>query len=242
MPGARPLIGISTYLEDRVRWGVWELPAALLPAGYHRLVQRAGGLAVLLPPDPAAGAAAAAVAHLDGLVVAGGPDVEPARYGARPDPRTGPPARQRDAWELALIRAALAGGVPLLGICRGMQLLNVSLGGTLVQHLDGHRGPAGTFVTHPVRPVPGTRLAAVLGDAPLAVPACHHQTVDRPGAGLTVSARAEDGTAEALEPAPDGPHRSGAFVLGVQWHPETGEDPRLAEALVRSASARGTRG
>ncbi|MYR58260.1 gamma-glutamyl-gamma-aminobutyrate hydrolase family protein, partial [Streptomyces sp. SID625] len=104
----------------------------------------------------------AAVERLDGLVIAGGPDVEPVRYGAAPDPRTGPPARARDAWELALIGAALAAGVPLLGICRGMQLLNVALGGTLVQHLDGHAGAVGVFGTHPVVPVPGTRYAAAV--------------------------------------------------------------------------------
>ncbi|WP_165989499.1 gamma-glutamyl-gamma-aminobutyrate hydrolase family protein [Streptomyces sp. YIM 98790] len=236
MPGIRPLIGISTYLEDQARWGVWELPAALLPAGYHRLVQRSGGLAALLPPDPAPGAAAAAVTRLDGLVVAGGPDVDPARYGAGPGPRTGPPARRRDTWELALIGAALARRLPLLGICRGMQLLNVSRGGTLVQHLDGHRGPAGRFASHPVTPVPGTLLGSLLGDAAVTVPAYHHQAVDRTGDGLTVSARAEDGTVEGLELPVD----THGFALGVQWHPEMGDDLRLTEALVRAASAHGT--
>lgn len=144
----RPLIGVSTYLEAGARWGVWELEAALLPAGYPRLVQRAGGLAAMLPPD-APEHAAATVARLDGLVIAGGPDVEPVRYGARPDPRTGPPARARDAWELALIEAALAARIPLLGICRGMQLLNVALGGTLVQHIDGHAEVPGVFGRRP---------------------------------------------------------------------------------------------
>ncbi len=155
---ARPLIGVSTYLETGARWGVWELEAALLPAGYPRLVQRAGGLAAMLPPD-APEHAAAAVARLDGLVVSGGPDVEPVRYGAEPGPRTGPPARERDAWELALIEAALQARVPLLGICRGMQLLNVALGGTLVQHIDGHAEVVGVFGGHPVKPVPGTVYA-----------------------------------------------------------------------------------
>lgn len=136
----RPLIGISTYLEGSARWGVWDLPAALLPAGYHRLVQRAGGIAVLLPPDDAPSAARQAVTRLDALVLSGGPDVDPARYGARRDPRTGPPAPERDAWELALAAEALAGGLPVLGICRGMQVLNVARGGTLHQHLDGHAG------------------------------------------------------------------------------------------------------
>ncbi|MFI1563507.1 gamma-glutamyl-gamma-aminobutyrate hydrolase family protein [Streptomyces sp. NPDC020490] len=225
----RPLIGVSTYLETGARWGVWELEAALLPVGYPRLVQRAGGLATMLPPD-APEHAAAAVARLDGLVIAGGPDVEPARYGAEPDPRTGPPARARDAWELALIEAALAARLPLLGICRGMQLLNVALGGTLVQHLDGHAEVVGVFGTHPVKPVPGTLYAAAVpGEA--SVPSYHHQCVDRLGAGLVPSAYAADGTVEALElPTADG------WVLGVQWHPEMGEDLRVMRALVEAAS------
>jgi putative glutamine amidotransferase len=224
----RPLIGISTYLESAARWGVWELAAVLLPAGYPRLVQQAGALALLLPPD-APEHAAATVARLDGLVIAGGPDVEPARYGAEPDPRTGPPARTRDTWELALIEAALAARVPLLGICRGMQLLNVALGGTLVQHVEGHAETVGVFGRHPVTPVPGT-LYASLAPEETSVPAYHHQAVDRPGAGLTVSAYAADGTVEAVElPSPD-------WALGVQWHPEMGTDLRVFQGLVRAAS------
>ncbi|MDR3035678.1 MAG: gamma-glutamyl-gamma-aminobutyrate hydrolase family protein, partial [Kitasatospora sp.] len=173
-----PLIGLSTYLVDEAAWDRWRLPAALLPAVYHRLVQRSGGLAALLPPDEGPGAARAAVARLDGLLVAGGPDVQPARYGAAPDPRTGPPAPVRDGWELALIEAALARGVPVLGVCRGAQLLIVVYGGTLIQHLDGHAGPPGVFGEHTVTPVPGTRLGTVLG-GPLSVPTFHHQAVDR---------------------------------------------------------------
>ncbi|MFD1831532.1 gamma-glutamyl-gamma-aminobutyrate hydrolase family protein [Streptomyces desertarenae] len=233
-----PLIGVSTYLEPSVRWGVWDQPAALLPAGYHRLVQRAGGLAALLPPDGAPGAAAAAVERLDGLVVAGGPDVEPVRYGAEPRPETGPPARERDSWELALVDAALAAGVPLLGVCRGMQLLNVALGGTLVQHLEGHTGPPGVFGTHTVVPVPGTELARVLGEGDargVAVPTYHHQAVDRLGEGLVVCARSGDGTVEAVE-LPGAP----GWTLGVQWHPEAGagEDVRVMRALVSAAEDR----
>ncbi|MFR0353758.1 gamma-glutamyl-gamma-aminobutyrate hydrolase family protein [Streptomyces sediminimaris] len=224
-----PLIGISTYLEAAARWGVWELEAALLPAGYPRLVQRAGGVAVMLPPDTAE-RAAQVVARLDGLVIAGGPDVEPARYGARRDPRTGPPAPARDAWELALIGAALAARVPLLGICRGMQLLNVALGGTLVQHLVGHAEVVGVFGHHPVKPVPGTRYASYVPEE-TSVPTYHHQSVDRLGAGLVPSAHAADGTVEAVElPPADG------WVLGVQWHPEMGEDLRVVRGLVEAAS------
>ncbi|MDX3850461.1 gamma-glutamyl-gamma-aminobutyrate hydrolase family protein [Streptomyces sp. AK02-01A] len=225
----KPLIGVSTYLEASAAWGTWDMPAALLPAGYPRLVQRAGGLAALLPPDHPA-AAAEVVARLDGVVIAGGPDVEPVRYGAEPDPRTGPPARERDAWELALIGAALASGTPLLGICRGMQLLNVALGGTLLQHLDGHTSPVlGTFGRHPVKPVHGTRYGNLVPEE-FEVPTHHHQTVDRLGAGLTVSAFAADGTVEAVE-LPDP-----RWALGVQWHPEMAEDTRVMRALVLAAS------
>ncbi|MDQ1020872.1 putative glutamine amidotransferase [Streptomyces afghaniensis] len=225
---ARPLIGVSTYLESGARWGVWELEAALLPVGYPRLVQRAGGLAAMLPPDDPA-YAAEAVARLDGLVIAGGPDVEPVRYGAEPHPRTGPPARERDDWELALIDAALTARVPLLGICRGMQLLNVALGGTLVQHMDGHAEVVGVFGSHAVKPVPGGVYAGVVPEE-TSVPSYHHQAVDRLGEGLVPSAYADDGTVEALE-LPSGQ----GWVLGVQWHPEMGEDVRVMRALVEAA-------
>ncbi|NLU66243.1 gamma-glutamyl-gamma-aminobutyrate hydrolase family protein [Streptomyces sp. HNM0574] len=229
--GPVPLVGVSTYLEADVRWGVWRQPAAVLPAGYHRLVQRAGGLAALLPPDAPA-LAARAVARLDALVVSGGPDVDPARYGEPRAPECGPPAPERDAWELALIEAALERRLPLLGICRGMQLLNVALGGSLAQHLAGHQGPPGVFGAHPVRQVPGTLLAEVL-PGELTVPTYHHQATARLGAGLVPGAHAEDGTVEALElPSADG------FVLAVQWHPEAGDDLRLLTALNRAAAAR----
>ncbi|WP_418956094.1 gamma-glutamyl-gamma-aminobutyrate hydrolase family protein [Streptomyces tritici] len=226
---SKPLIGVTTYL-DQARWGVWDLPAALLPAAYPRLVQAGGGHAVMLPPDEPY-AAAAVVARLDALVVAGGADVEPVRYGAEPDPRTGPPARERDAWELALVEAALASGTPLLGICRGMQLLNVARGGTLVQHLDGHVEAVGVIGRHEVKPVPGTLYAALVPEA-ASVPTYHHQAVDRLGAGLAPSAYAEDGTVEAVElPGP-------GWALGVQWHPEMGEDLRVIRGLVAAARAR----
>ncbi|MET9363581.1 gamma-glutamyl-gamma-aminobutyrate hydrolase family protein [Streptomyces sp. NPDC006632] len=225
---SKPLIGISTYLES-ARWGVWELPAALLPAGYPRLVRAAGGLAAMLPPDDDPAAAAEVVARLDGLIIAGGADVEPVRYGAEPSPRTGPPARDRDAWELALIDAALTSGTPLLGICRGLQLLNVALGGTLVQHLEGHTGGRGVFGEHTVEPVPGTLYASLVPEAS-SVPAYHHQCVDRLAPSLVASAHADDGTVEAAELP------GGGWVLGVQWHPEMGRDLRVAEGLVRAAA------
>ncbi|MEU1127842.1 gamma-glutamyl-gamma-aminobutyrate hydrolase family protein [Streptomyces sp. NPDC005899] len=229
----RPLIGVTTYLEPAARWGVWELPAAVLPAAYPRLVRRSGGLAVLLPPDEAE-RAADVVARLDGLVVAGGADVDPGLYGAERDFRTGPPAHARDVWEPALLRAALAADVPVLGICRGMQLLNVALGGTLIQHLDGHAGPygkAGILGEHVVTPVEGTLYASLVpGEA--SVPTYHHQAVDRLAPGLVASAYAADGTVEAVElPGP-------RWALGVQWHPEMGEDLRVMRALVEAARAK----
>jgi putative glutamine amidotransferase len=225
-----PLIGVSTYLEQDVSWGVWRQPAALLPAGYHRLVQAAGGLAALLPPDTGPTAAAAAVARLEGVVIAGGPDVEPVRYGSQAEPRTGPPAVERDEWELALIGAALDRGLPLLGVCRGMQLLNVVCGGTLVQHLDGHRGPPGVFGEHPVRPVAGTELARILPGT-VVVPTYHHQAVRLLGQGLVPSAHAEDGTVEAVEMP-----GASAWTMGVQWHPEAdATDLRVMRALVGAA-------
>lgn len=231
---ARPMIGVSTYVESSVRWGAWDLPAAVLPVGYHRQLRAAGGLPVLLPPDDE-GDAAELVGRLDGLVVAGGPDVAPERYGAARHPRCGPSGHARDGAELALIRSALDAGVPVLGVCRGMQLLNIALGGTLVQHVEGHGGTPGVFGSHPVRPVEDTRLAAILGTAELPVPTYHHQAVDRVGDGLVVSAFAGDGVVEAVE-RPGGP-----LALGVQWHPEAGDDARLAAALVAAAAEAGAR-
>ncbi|MFB7260226.1 gamma-glutamyl-gamma-aminobutyrate hydrolase family protein [Streptomyces nojiriensis] len=227
----RPLIGITTYVEDSTRYGVWDLPTSLVPTGYYELVQAAGGAAVLLPPDEP-GSAAEVLSRVDGLVVAGGPDLDPVHYGAARDSRTGAPATVRDHWELALIAAALEADLPLLGICRGMQALNVALGGTLTQHIDGHFETPGAISWHPVRPVPGTRYAELVPEE-AQVPTYHHQAVDRLGRGLVVSAHAVDGTVEAIE-VPD-PER---WVLGVQWHPERDKDTRVMSALVEAAGVR----
>ncbi|WP_037887153.1 gamma-glutamyl-gamma-aminobutyrate hydrolase family protein [Streptomyces sp. NRRL S-87] len=225
----RPLIGITTYLEASARYGPWDVPAALAPSGYHEYVQASGGTAVLLPPDDPE-RAAELLTRLDGLVVAGGPDIDPARYGAERDPRTGAPNPARDTWELALIRAALEdGGIPLLGICRGMQALNVALGGTLVQHIDGHVKAPGVMCDHRVAPVAGTRYGT-LAPEPTDVPTYHHQAVETLGRGLVVSAWADDGTVEAVELPGE------QWVLGVQWHPERGTDLRVMRSLVETAA------
>jgi gamma-glutamyl-gamma-aminobutyrate hydrolase PuuD len=244
-----PLIGLSAYAEP-ARWAAWNAPAALLPLSYAEQVAAAGGVPVLLPPVPGI---AAAASRLDGLVLTGGGDIDPAAYGAQPHPRTGRVSRERDQAELELLAAALAAGLPVLGICRGLQLLNISCGGTLHQHLAdlpgppaGHTPEPGTFGSHPVRIAPGSMLAAILGaggrpgERGLAVPTAHHQAIDRLGAGLTATAWAADGLIEAAELAgradgPGGGHRP--FVLAVQWHPEAGDDPRLFQALVAAARA-----
>ncbi|MFD9690851.1 gamma-glutamyl-gamma-aminobutyrate hydrolase family protein [Kitasatospora sp. NPDC001309] len=230
----RPFIGVSTYLVD-ASWSDWRgRRVALVPERYTAYVQDSGGLAVLLPPD-APERAPEALARLDALVIAGGPDIDPAYYGEPAHPLTDVDSPERDVWEVALLRGALAAGMPVLGICRGMQVLNVVCGGTLVQHLpdvldvDVHAGTPGCYGAHLVRPVPGTLVGGLLPETELEVPTFHHQAVDRLGTGLRVSALAPDGTVEAVE----GP----GFTIGVQWHPEQGTDLRLMQALVRAATA-----
>jgi anthranilate synthase component 2/putative glutamine amidotransferase len=228
----RPLIGISTYREQAA-WGFWDVPAVLLPAAYADTVFAAGGEPVLLPT---ASVSAAVVGRLDGLVLAGGADVDPARYGEVPGPHTGVPRRDRDASELSLLQAALDRDVPLLAICRGMQLLNVLLGGTLLQHLpdvpatEPHQLGPGVYAERKVRTAPGSALDGLIG--PTTTVNCHHhQALDRIAPALTPSAWAEDGVVEGVEDA------ARPFCLAVQWHPETGEDLRLFEALVGASSA-----
>ncbi len=239
-----PVIGITTY-DDHAAWRDWSAQAALLPWAYVDAVRRGGGRPVLLPPGGDDAEAAATVAGLDGVVVTGGPDVNPARYGAAAHPRTRPAAPARDAWELAVTAAALRLGVPLLAICRGMQVLNVLRGGTLHQHLPdlvghgGHGGVPGGFGQHKVRVAPGSLLAGILpGNGYVEVPTRHHQAVNLLGDGLVAVAWAEDGTVEAVEAGPSDLEGVHGFVLGVQWHPEQGDDPRLFAALAAAAAER----
>ncbi|HEX6930638.1 MAG TPA: gamma-glutamyl-gamma-aminobutyrate hydrolase family protein [Streptosporangiaceae bacterium] len=229
----RPVIGISAYSEQ-ARWGAWDLPATLLPQNYADQVAAAGGAPVLLPPVPGV---EETLASLDGLIISGGPDIEPARYGERAGPRTTIVRPGRDAAEVALLRAAIDGRVPVLGVCRGLQVMNVAFGGTLIQHLpdvvghEGHSPTPGTMGEHKVTigVNPPSRLAGILGAGTILVPTHHHQGIARLADGLTATAWADDGTIEAVEM--DAP-----FALGVQWHPEAGDDLALFAALVEAAS------
>jgi putative glutamine amidotransferase len=230
--GSRPLIGISCYLE-RTRFGVWDLPAALLPRDYLDIVVASGGMPVLLPPVGEWGAAE--VSRLDGLVLAGGPDVDPARYHQAPDATTDRPRPERDEAELRLLDAALGSGVPVLGVCRGMQVMNIGLGGTLRQHIPdelghtAHRPELGTFGRVGVKVAAESALAAIIGQE-VGVRCHHHQAVDRLGDGLAAVAWADDGSVEAVELPGNG------FAMGVQWHPEQDlTDVRLFTALVTAA-------
>jgi gamma-glutamyl-gamma-aminobutyrate hydrolase PuuD len=226
----RPLIGITSYREQ-ARWGTWDVAAVLLPAAYPDAVSDAGGEPVLLPTGTSS---ADVVARLDGLVLAGGADIDPAQYDQPPGAHTTVVRPDRDDTELTLLETALERDIPILAICRGMQLLDVALGGDLVQHLpdvDGagcHDPGAGLFQQRVVTIEPGTQLHSVLGKE-AEVHCHHHQALDRLAPGLTVSARAEDGVVEAVELA------GRAFCLGVQWHPEESPDRRLFQAHVRAA-------
>jgi len=227
----RPVIGITAYAEE-ARWGVWEAPAALIPLAYVSAVERAGGRPLLVPPSD--DGIEETLAVLDGLLFSGGSDLDPETYGAEAHPETNGVRAERDQAELALLEAALARDMPVLAVCRGSQVLNVALGGDLVQHLpeivghERHKHTPGVFADHDVEVLPGTKLQALVGDhAP--VKSHHHQGYGRLGAGLREAARAEDGTVEAIED----PERR--FALGVLWHPEAGEDAALFEALVEEA-------
>lgn len=232
----RPWIGITTYTED-ARWGSRSGHVTLLPTGYAASVNRAGGRAVLIPVDDPG---ADILDRLDGLLIAGGSDVDPARYGEAPHPSTHWRTK-RDEAELTLLRAALDRGLPVLGVCRGMQLMAVVAGGRLHQHLpdtfghNGHRpetepGEAPRYGAHAVRLASGSRLQGILGDA-VEVNSMHHQGVADPGRLTPVGWASDDGLIEAVED----PDRE--FAVGVQWHPEEMDDPRLFHALVTACRA-----
>jgi gamma-glutamyl-gamma-aminobutyrate hydrolase PuuD len=229
----RPLIGITSYVEPEVRWGAWALPAALIPTMYVDAIERAGGRALVVPPSQQG--LDETLDALDGLIFSGGSDLGPEVYGADAHPETNGIRPERDAGELALLVGALQRDMPVLAICRGSQVLNVALGGDLVQHLpevvgdDKHKVVAGEFAEHDVDIRPDSRLGSLIG-ARAPVKSHHHQGYGRLGQGLRPVAEAADGTVEALED----PERR--FAVGVLWHPEAGEDARLFEELVRQAA------
>jgi len=235
-----PVVGICTSLEP-VRFGPWHEVAAFSPYSYVQAVQRAGGLTLLLAPDlRVIDEPDALLDLLDALMLAGGTDVDPFTYEQAPHPSTQAWVPERDAFELALARRALERDLPLLGVCRGMQVLNVARGGTLLQHLpdvvdhDDHRRSVGTFAgnDHDVALVPGSLAERAVGEALHPTKSHHHQGIDRLGDGLTVTGRAErDELPEAVE---DPAKR---FALGVQWHPEADEASRVIGALVEAARA-----
>jgi gamma-glutamyl-gamma-aminobutyrate hydrolase PuuD len=212
---------------------VWRLPAAISPLSYVTSIERAGGRALLVPPSE--DAVEETLDALDGLILSGGEDLHPEAYGADAHPETRGMQPDRDRAELSLLEGALERDMPVLAICRGSQVLNVGLGGDLVQHLpdvlgsERHRHTPGEFADHDVDLKKGSRLAGLLGDrAP--VKSHHHQGYGRLGSGLEPVGWAEDGTIEALE------HSSKRFALGVLWHPEEGDDTALFEAVVREAA------
>jgi len=231
-----PVVGVTSVLE-RAKSGVWDTQAVFLQAVYVDALVRAGAAVSVLPPQPALPDAVAGVLDgLDGLVVTGGADIDPVHYGEEPHAENDSPRPERDAWELALVEAAGTRGMPFLGICRGAQVLNIARGGTLLQHVPDvvgnkeHEGDGDRFGHVSVTTLPGTRAATLL-PASGSVPVYHHQAIDKPGAGLVVSALSEYGIVEAVEDP------TAAFCLAVQWHPEVDSRPELFDAFVAAATA-----
>ena len=227
----KPIIGITSYAQE-ASWGAWTLPAAVLPLAYVRSVELAGGRPLLVPPVE--DAVEETLDVLDGLILSGGADIDPDHYGAERHPETTFTQPDRDRAELALLEGALARELPVLAICRGMQMLNVVHGGGLHQHLPelvghvGHRATPGVFSIHDVRLEPASKTATLIGER-ARVHSSHHQGLGRVGERMQAVGWAEDGSIEAIE---DPAHR---FAIGVLWHPEEDEDKRLFEALVEEA-------
>ena len=234
-------IGVTTYLEPVVM-GLWNRPGSMLPQVYSDCVITAGAAVMTLPPQPPTPDAANAILDgLDGLIITGGKDVDSRRYGQEPHPTNDEPRLDRDALEDTLLQRALARDIPFLGICRGMQVLNTTLGGTLIQHLPDvigstkYNAGGGVFTRNPAITVPGTRVAELLGDR-VTVQSYHHQALDRVAPGLTVSARGVDGSDDGIVQAVD--IDGVTFGVAVQWHPEESpDDLRLFQALVAAAEA-----
>jgi putative glutamine amidotransferase len=230
-------VGICAAIE-RVRRDPWDEVVDMVQRTYPAAVQRAGGMAAILPPDEAAvDAPDPFLDRVDALILAGGADVDPASYGATPQPETRVTWPERDHFEIALVRRALDRAMPVLGVCRGMQILNVALGGTLIQHLDDaigsdrHRHTPGAFGDHEVRLAPGSLAARAAGAERLVVKSHHHQGVDSLGGDLLPTGwSVEDEVVEAIE-------LPGQFALGVLWHPEEDVASRVIGSLVEAARA-----
>jgi len=236
---AAPVIGVCAPLEQ-AQWGVWDLPAVVVAANYLDALWAEGARTLVIPPDPAlADDPDSVLGRIDGLLLLGGADVAADRYGAASHPDSEPPQHDRDAVEIALVRAAIGVELPTLGICRGLQIINVALGGTLRQHLPDeldrqtHRRHLGRFAgnEHDVRLTPGSLAAAAAGTESHRVVSHHHQAVARLADGLRATGFSDDGIIEALE-------RPGGYLLGVQWHPEADPDSPVIKSLVDAARTR----